>query len=286
MTNNQLAQRLLYSIQNNRTDGAGQIARDALSGLADYCSQAYLTEGDIQQACHLARQLQRIRPSMAPLQRLVGAWLRQVEQDALSLAQAAAHAMQLVQYSHEAVARSAGAMAQRIKPGSVVMTHSWSSTLRELFCLLSQQACQAIITESRPGYEGYKTAELLSDLKLPCRLITEAQMGIWLEEADFAVIGADMLLEDGSVVNKAGSYLLALAAQAVNKPFFVCCETFKQVDLLPSMAELEQHSGDELGAPILKHVEVMNQYFEVVPAHLITEVITEQTAPQNYTLRE
>ena len=278
MTNDQLAQRLLYSIQNNRIDGAGQIAREALSGLADFCSQAYLTEGDTQQACRLARQLQRIRPSMAPLQQLVGAWLRQVEQEELSLAQAAAHAMQLVQYSHEAVARSAEAMAQRIKPGSVVITHSWSSTIRELFCFISQQGCQAIVTESRPGYEGYKMAELLSELEIPCRLITEAQMGIWLEEADMAVIGADMLLEDGSVVNKAGSYLLALAAKAVNKPFYVCCETFKQVDLLPSMVELEQHNGDELSAPELANVEVKNQYFEVVPAELITMVVTERKA--------
>ena len=169
--------------------------------------------------------------------------------------------MQLVQYSHEAVARCAESMAQRVKPGSVIMTHSWSSTIRELFCLLSQQSCQAIVTESRPGYEGYKMAELLSELSIPCRLITEAQMGIWLEEADMAIIGADMLLEDGSVVNKAGSYLLALAAKTANKPFYVCCETFKQVDLLPSMVELELHSGDELKAPYIDNIEVKNQYF-------------------------
>ncbi|MDE1463698.1 translation initiation factor eIF-2B [Spartinivicinus poritis] len=280
MTNDQLAQRLLYAIQNNRVDGAGQIARQALSGLADYCSQAHLTEGDIQQACRLARQLQRIRPSMAPLQQLLGTWLREVEQNDLSFAQAAAHAMQLVQYSKEAVARSASAMVQRIKPGSVVITHSWSSTIRELFCLLSQWPCQAIVTESRPGCEGYRTAELMSELEIPCRLITDAQMGVWFENADMAVIGADMLLEDGSIVNKAGSYLLALAAKAANKPFYVCCETFKQVDLLPSMVELEQHNGNELGAPSLAHIEIKNQYFEVVPAHLITEVVTEQASPQ------
>ena len=82
------------------------------------------------------------------------------------------------------------------------------------------------------------------------------------------------------MVNKSGSFLLALAAKALNKPFYVCCETFKRVDLLPSMVELEQHNGGELGAPTLAHVEIKNQYFEVIPVSLITEVVTERVTPQ------
>lgn len=65
-----------------------------------------------------------------------------------------------------------------------------------------------IISESRPLYEGRTVAEKIAKLGLSVTLITDAQIGLFVENADMALVGADSILPNGDLVNKAGTYLL------------------------------------------------------------------------------
>jgi translation initiation factor eIF-2B subunit delta len=104
-------------------------------------------------------------------------------------------------------------------------------------------------------------------------LISDGAMGIVLQEVDACVVGADGVLQDGSLINKTGSYLLALAASQRAVPFYSICETFKyHVGAVPYQPESK--SPDELSEPI-EGVEILNNYFEPVPARLVTSYITE-----------
>ena len=83
------------------------------------------------------------------------------------------------------------------------------------------------------------------------------------------------ILADGATVNKAGTYLLALAARDQGIPFYVCCESFKFAKEDPDKVELEEMSEVELETPDLPHVTIRNVYFDVTPPTLITGWITE-----------
>ena len=99
-------------------------------------------------------------------------------------------------------------------------------------------------------------------------------MGLFLGQADLVLVGADTILADGGVVNKAGTYLLALAAKASDAPFHVCCEGFKFSR--KHTVRLEEMDPSELNAPKMPNLSVRNTYFDLTPADLISAWITEQ----------
>ena len=90
---------------------------------------------------------------------------------------------------------------------ATLLTHSLSSTvLRGVLEAAAEDGRQlhAIVCESRPLCEGVALAEAWAAGGVRCSLITDAQAAVWCGEADAVLVGADSVLEDGSVVNKVG----------------------------------------------------------------------------------
>ena len=98
---------------------------------------------------------------------------------------------------------------------------------------------------------------------------------MFVQRADVALVGADTIAADGSVINKAGTYLLALAARDRGVPFYVCFESFKRSGFPASDAVLEKHDLSELDPPQLPHIKTHNVYFDITPPNLVTAWITE-----------
>jgi translation initiation factor 2B subunit (eIF-2B alpha/beta/delta family) len=161
-----------------------------------------------------------------------------------------------------------------IGPDKTIITHSLSSTVLKVFELLGSRA-RAIITESRPPAEGRLLAEKLSSLGIATDFISDQQMGLFAQHADAALVGADTIARDGSVINKAGTYLLALAARDRGRPFYACCESFKYSDLNAADIPLESHDAAEINPPVLSKITPHNVYFDITPAYLVTSWITE-----------
>ncbi|MBI4184788.1 MAG: initiation factor 2B [Proteobacteria bacterium] len=266
----------------DRSRGAAELARGALALAAASARKAPASD-----AADLVRELRaradalaRARPSMAPIARLLGAW-----RDAIAglagatlgdaRAHAAAAAEALIERSRAAGREAARHAAAAIGANRTVITHSLSSTVLELFALLKDSGVRAIVTESRPLLEGHALAARLSEWGIPATLITEAEIGLFVARADAAVVGADAVLADGSVINKAGTYLLALAAREAGVPFYVCAESFKWLppDALPPA--LEEMDAAELGAPRWPRVEIANIYFDLTPARLVSAWFSE-----------
>ncbi|MCB1669797.1 MAG: hypothetical protein R3F41_08710 [Gammaproteobacteria bacterium] len=126
------------------------------------------------------------------------------------------------------------------------------------------------VTESRSGYEGRQLAAFAADLGIPVTFITDAQIALFVPTADKVVVGADTVLADGSIINKSGTTLMALAAHYYGVPFYVCAESFKQSS--DNQLSLEEMQAAELGYR-QPGVKVRNVYFERVPAELITHWI-------------
>jgi hypothetical protein len=83
-----------------------------------------------------------------------------------------------------------------------------------------------IVCESRPLCEGVTLARRLAAAGLDVTLVTDAQAGVFVREADAVLLGADAVTPQG-VVNKAGSLLLALAARAAGVPVLAVATTLK-----------------------------------------------------------
>ncbi|HRE56061.1 MAG TPA: translation initiation factor eIF-2B [Candidatus Competibacter sp.] len=274
--------RKIAEIRDDRVRGASELARFGLVILAQAARELpAATVGEWWEGLSaLAVDLAEARPSMTPLSHLLRRWREgaAIEADmnlAAARQVAAARAEVLIEQSRRAVADCAARVAELVGAGRTLMTHSFSSTVLESCRLLKEAGLRMIVTESRPLEEGRRLAEQLSVWKVPTVYITDAQMALFVARADAVLVGADSVLADGAVLNKAGTALLALAARERGVPFYVACESFKWRDAADPPPVLEEMAPAELGVPTWPDVTVRNLYFEVTPARLISAWIDE-----------
>src|SRR5262249_23060793 len=92
------------------------------------------------------------------------------------------------------------------------------------------------------------------------------------------VVGADSILADGGILNKAGTALLARAAQSHAIPLYVLAETLKIAPRTSSgdLAQLEEKSPQEVCPDAPPGVEARDIYFHHTPAGLVTAISSEQ----------
>ena len=282
MNDEALFRERVSALKQDHLRGASQLARQALEDVATFVEQCEAEDVATleRRANALAEALRVARPSMASVNSLVERWQQHLEHsEETSLLEfrkrLSAAARDLIAASHAAVGTVAEEVAALVPQGATLITLSRSSTLVAALRRLVSRDVNVIVSESRPLLEGHLLAEELSRLGIQAQLITEAQLGLFAAQADIALVGADAVLADGSLVNKAGTYLMALAAQEADVPFWVCCESFKQSELGPDHFPLEEMEAEELGAPELEHLRVRNVAFDVTPARLVTRWIDE-----------
>lgn len=269
----------------DRQHGASELARRALELLAQSALQAPADDWPQlqQKLVGYAEALSQARPSMIPIHTLSHRWLQQISQiNGSSLMrvrqQAAMEARQLVAESKVATAKVAEEMTRHLKPGMTLITHSFSSTLVEgLSRFRTEDAPHVIFTESRPLYEGYYLADKLSRWEIPATMITEAQLGLFVPQADIALVGADSIDADGALINKAGTLLLALTAHHYQVPLYVAAESYKESTSV-KVTDLEEMSPEEIRPSGWPGVTIRNVYFDRTPRELLSMWLHEKGA--------
>ena len=279
---------LIENVRNDRAHGASALARQCLIGIAEYARDPAVNDVTTlrDSLVQLAHELQEARPTMAPISNLVDRWRTAFEKAGTEhldqvRAQAVICAKALIAESEQAVRRAAARAADLIGSDKIIITHSLSSTVVNVFEILGPRS-RAIITESHPPGEGRRLAEKLSALGIATDFITDQQMGLFVHRADAALVGADTIAVDGSVINKAGTYLLALAAHDRGVPFYVCFESYKCSKLGAAGIMLEHHDAGEFAPPQLPNITPHNIYFDITPVHLVTAWITETGVQREY----
>ncbi len=165
--------------------------------------------------------------------------------------------------------------------GAVIITLSESETIEEIIkqAYLEHKISRVIILESRPLLEGLNMADRLLKIGLSVTVIVDAAMGFFCKEADLAIVGADTIESDGSLVNKVGTYPLALTCSALKKPFYVACDTskFSKNATCENPIKIETKLPTEIiGRRKLIGADVQNIYFDITPPKFITSIITEK----------
>jgi methylthioribose-1-phosphate isomerase len=143
---------------------------------------------------------------------------------------------------------------------------------------------KVIATETRPKLQGARlTAYELKRDGVPVTLITDSMVGYVMSKqlVNKVVVGADRIVRD-AVINKIGTYGIAVLAHEHGIPFYVAAPT-STMDLSHTSGEavIEERDPDEVTyfrseriAP--KGVKVMNPAFDVTPMKYVSAVITEE----------
>ena len=122
-------------------------------------------------------------------------------------------------------------------------------------------------------------ASELSLCGIKITFIDDTAAGLYVSQVDKVIVGADRVCADGGVVNGIGTYMIALASNKVNKPFYVVCDMLKfDPRLNSSNVELEEKEPAEVIEPfkLPASVTVKNPYFDITPIELLTGMITEK----------
>ncbi|KAK9840552.1 hypothetical protein WJX81_000785 [Elliptochloris bilobata] len=139
--------------------------------------------------------------------------------------------------SVRARAKIADLGAPFIRPGARVLTHGHSRVVLALLRRAVAQGIQfsVVVTEGRPDETGLAMARDLHELGVPVIAILDSAVAFALERlrVDLVLLGAEGVVENGGVINKLGTYQIALAAAAHNTPFYVAAESYKFARLYP-----------------------------------------------------
>ena len=180
---------------------------------------------------------------------------------------------QLLKQLDRAIEAASNNAAYAIPDGSTLFLFSHSSSVIRTIEKTTSKGIKVIVAESRPLYEGVKTAEECSELGVDTTLITDSQAGIIMKNCSLVLIGADAVLPSGDVVNKAGTSLIAAVAADHGVPLYIVAHTWK---IHPGeTVVLEEKDPSE----VLKGIHpfrIRNVYFDITPASRIKAVITEE----------
>ncbi|XP_041095843.1 translation initiation factor eIF-2B subunit alpha-like [Polyodon spathula] len=122
-----------------------------------------------------------------------------------------------------------------IKDGAIILTHSYSRVVLRVLekAAAAKKRFTVFVTESQPDAAGQHMADALRKLNVPVTLILDAAVGYVVEKVDLVIVGAEGVVESGGIINKIGTYQLAVCSKAHNKPFYAVAESFKFVRLFP-----------------------------------------------------
>jgi translation initiation factor eIF-2B subunit delta len=260
----------INQIKNDRSNGASQIARNALDALKFFVqTNKSTTRSEFEEKLKkVGLQLFEARANMAPVQNLVAHAVYNIinfkENDFELIQRFAVSTIDaLSEQSKSAVKESATNAVELIKDCDCVVTCSDSSTVCETLKTAKEQGkhFKVVVAQSQTGSISYGEvmARFLESIDVSAKIFPDNQIPKHVSDANLVLIGVDSLLCDGSVINGLPSYSLAVAAKQSAVPFCSVCETTKANALSYLGKKVELKKG-----------------FDCVPANLVSSIITEK----------
>ena len=166
-----------------------------------------------------------------------------------------------------------------IKNNYVVFTHCHSSNVVSalIYARKKKRNFEVYNTETRPLFQGRKTALKLKQNGIKVTLFVDSSVGIALskeqgtKKANLVFLGADALTESG-IINKVGSETIAKLAKIEKIPCYIVADSWKFTN---KKITLESRSLNEIWDKAPKNIKIKNPSFEFVPKKYITGIITE-----------
>lgn len=173
--------------------------------------------------------------------------------------------------------------ASLIDDGDALLTHcnvSGEMVLIGRACREAGKAVRFYATETRPYFQGRLTAWELAEDGFDVTLVPDNAVGTLLSEGHCrkVMVGSDRVARNGDVVNKVGTFQLAVAAKKFQIPFYVLVQepggtaTGEEIPLEErGMAELLCYRGKRLYP---ERVKGYYPAFDLTPVRYITRLVS------------
>jgi len=186
---------------------------------------------------------------------------------------------------YDRIDREARYFLERIPRNPTIMTQCYGDAdVGMLLRALRERGDEAkfFTPETRPYLQGARlTASVISDMGFEVTLITDNMPGYVLghKHVDLFTTSADVITLDGHVVNKVGTFQIALCANYYGVPYYVAGfpdRTHPDV----SSVHIEERNGDEVrhAMGILTCKPAVRGYypaFDITPPELVSGVATD-----------
>jgi methylthioribose-1-phosphate isomerase len=184
--------------------------------------------------------------------------------------------------------------AELVHDGDVILTHcnagalatvEYGTALGVIRAAWEQgKHIKVIAAETRPLLQGARlTVYELKKEGIPVTLITDNMVGylMYKKTVNKVLVGADRIVRD-AVINKVGTFTVAIVAREQKVPFYVAAPT-STFDLAHTSSEvvIEERKPEEvthIGSKriTVEGVDVLNPAFDITPLKYVTAVICEK----------
>ena len=167
----------------------------------------------------------------------------------------------------------------------------WLIGFTLLVCQERGKDVSLICPETRPYLQGARlTASVAHDMGVPVTVVTDNMPGYLLSRGipDAFICAADVVTLDGHVVNKIGTYQIALAAHANGVPFYVTSTPSPGNPTIDTV-EIEERNPEEVlhAMGVRTAMDGVQGYypaFDITPPKLVSAVVTEKGVFSPYDL--
>ncbi len=256
MDNRKRFDKIAEDIKNIKIQGARNIAKTAL-----YAYSLIPAKSSI-------KKLESLRPTEPMLQKV------------LFLAEKKPY-KEILAHFDEAQSKISRYVLKIIKNKDVIFTNCHSTNVSNalIYAKKKGKKFQVYNTETRPLFQGRRTAKELRKAGIKVTMFVDSAMAIAIEKenkkdkiyADKIFIGADALLGNG-IINKIGSGLVSELAHSHKIPVYIIADSWK---FTKKKVPIEQRKVNEVWNNAPKSIKIKNPAFEFVPRKYITGIVTE-----------
>ena len=196
------------------------------------------------------------------------------------------HTIDAVDRRYAKSAASAKYLVDQFPDNGTVMTQCFAETivgmmLRE--CRERGKTIKVICPETRPYFQGARlTASVVRDMDFDVTVITDNMPGYTMKakHVDVFTSAADVICMDGHIVNKVGTFQIALAARYWGIPYFCTGSPNRQHPTIDTVKIEERDERDVLEAmgvrTAMQGVHGFYPAFDITPPKLCDGIVTDK----------
>ncbi|MBI2498644.1 hypothetical protein HYV88_00205 [Candidatus Woesearchaeota archaeon] len=165
------------------------------------------------------------------------------------------------------------------KVGKKVFTHCHSSTVVDTlkYAKNHSKKFEVFVSETRPRYQGRKTAEELSRAGIKVTTFVDSAAKSFIKKSDCVFLGMDAIITNNKwkitgIVNKVGSSMFAEIAYDNKIPVYILGNSWKYS---PKKLKIEERDLKEIWEKIPKKIKVRNLAFDIIEPKHVKAIITE-----------
>lgn len=276
--NNKL-QNLLRDLREDKSSGASELVDKAIKIMEKKLEEFEDPNQDQKEIIYnLAEQIIKARPSMAPLINTIGFLINNLEGfSRKNLTQRIKDFKREREKREKELEESFHKFLITHKSKiSRVMTISYSSTVLKGFLKNTDLDIEFYILESRPLFEGRRTAKKLSK-HFKTKLIVDAAMGFFIDKVDLIIFGVDSILKNGAIINKIGTKPLSITGKSNGVMVYAITDSYKYNLRSHSNKDIviERKSPEEIYDNSNSDLDVLNYYFDITPSEYLTGIISD-----------